>query len=167
MGIVRNRHRSLLRGLPPPPAWESKQAERLVCAILAAPTCLVDLYTEPDRVVTSVLVSDIGASVPPDSAEHEVERGLAHAEQEITRLRGVLRAYGSSVFAPEGLVAAEDAPRGDPGDTQETYMRRWLDAIHARGHHVWSAGGARFARTRTTGYQPVPATPLAALKIPA
>lgn len=138
---VANPHRSALRDLPPPQAWQSRNAERLVSAILSGRT-ITDVATAPARLPCTIRVSDIPLGTSPESAARTVAEGLAHAEREIARMRGILRMYGGTAFAP--APEPERAPREEPGDTQESYMLRWLASVRAAGRVIVRAGDVRF-----------------------
>lgn len=148
-----NPYRSALRDLPPPPAWQSRNAERLVSAILAGLTT-TDLASAPVSLPCVIQVSSARLGSPPEHVARDVESGLVHAEREIARMRGILRAYGGAPFTP--AAEPERAPRAKPGDTQESYMLRWLADIAQAGRVVTRAGDAEIIRDPSGAYRAAP-----------
>jgi hypothetical protein len=136
---VGNKFRSYLHDLPPPDEWTSKQCHRLVQAVLAGRTP-TDLSSTQNTVTTSITVCSVNYG--QEITKQMIYEDLRLAEAKIESLRRKLTVIGTEAFAPRS--GPEVAPRRDPDDDQQSYMRRWLRSIHAAGRQITRAGNSRF-----------------------
>lgn len=147
--VVGNKYRSAVHELHAPEVWTSRQA-RDICAAIRRGFHATDIAAAPAFNVLKIDVAQLSLGIPDAVAGSIVEDGIARAEAELKRLRGIIRGYGPGAFSPraEPMVA----PYKRAGENQESYMLRWLNILGDQDMVIVRAGDSLVARDASGAY---------------